>query len=121
MKRQRGFLLVEILLGLLILAIVLAAVISAVAQQANNAGAVKQKTLALWVAHNRLTEFQLQSEWPDFGNSSGEAKMSGLEWRWEAQVSKTEDENLRRVAIRIIDPEDAERAIAELDGFLAQN
>ena len=120
MNRALGFTLVEVLVALLILAIALAGAISTMSQQGNGADALKRKTLALWVAHNRLAEIQLQGEWPDLGKSSGEAEMAGVEWRWSAEVTRTEDDRLRRIDIEILDPDEPDRRIAELDGFLAQ-
>ncbi len=120
MTRQQGFTLVEVLVALLILAIALGAGIVTMSQQARNAEHLKHKTLGLWIAHNRLTEYQLLSEWPDTGETSGENEMSGVEWRWTTKVSETEDENLRRIDIRVLDPDDPDRTIAEIDGFIAQ-
>lgn len=115
----RGFTLVEVLVAVAVLAIALAAVISAMARQADNAGYLKQKTLALWVAHNRLAEVQLQSEVPSTGRSDGEAEMGGFKWRWEAVVRATEDPRLRRIDIVVKRPEDKEGSIAQVEGFLA--
>jgi general secretion pathway protein I len=118
-RRARGFTLVEVLVAVAVLAIAMGAVISAMARQADNAGYLKQKTLALWVAHNRLTEIQLQSEPPSTGRSDGEADMGGFKWRWEAVVVKTEDPRLRRIDILVRRPDDREGSLAQLSGFLA--
>jgi general secretion pathway protein I len=117
--RAHGFTLVEVLVAVAVLAIAMGAVISAMARQADNAGYLKQKTLALWVAHNRLTEIQLQSEAPSTGRSDGEAEMGGFKWRWEAVVVKTEDPRLRRIDIVVRRPKDKEGSLAQLSGFLA--
>lgn len=118
-RRPRGFTLVEVLVAVAVLGIAMAAVISAMARQADNAGYLKQKTLALWVAHNRLAEIQLQGEVPDTGRSDGKVKMGGFEWEWEAVVRPTEDPRLRRIDLVVRRPEDKKGSLAQLEGFLA--
>lgn len=115
----RGFTLVEVLVAVAVLAIAMAAVIGAMARQADNAGYLKQKTLALWVAHNRLAEIQIQSQTPATGRSDGKAQMGGFEWRWEAVVQATEDPRLRRIDLVVRRPEDQKSSLAQLNGFIA--
>lgn len=117
--RARGFTLVEVLVAVAVLAIALSAVIAAMARQADNAGYLKQKTLALWVAHNRLAELQLLDEPPATGRSDGRVEMGGTEWRWEMVVTDTEDDRLRRVDINVRGARQQEGSLAQLDGFFA--
>jgi general secretion pathway protein I len=118
-RRPGGFTLVEVLVAVAVLAIAMAAVIGAMARQADNAGYLKQKTLALWVAHNRLAEVQLQPDVPDTGRSDGKVEMGGVEWQWESVVQATEDQRLRRIDIVVRRPDDERGSLAQLSGFLA--
>lgn len=120
--RAKGFTLIEVLVAVAVLAIAMAAVIGAMARQAGNAGYLKQKTVAMWVAHNRLAELQLQREKPDTGRSDGKVEMGGIEWRWDVAVVKTQDARLLRVDIEVRGPGQTEQegALAQLSGFLAQ-
>lgn len=119
MRRIAGFTLVEVLVAVAVLGIALSAVIAAMARQANNAGYLKQKTVALWVAHNRLAEMQLQPEPPPTGRADGEVEMAGAKWRWESVVVKTEDDHLRRADISVRASTQDEGALAQLSGFFA--
>ncbi|TDU31588.1 general secretion pathway protein I [Panacagrimonas perspica] len=121
-RRDAGFTLIEVLVAVAVLAIAMAAVIGAMARQASNAGYLKQKTVAMWVAHNRLAELQLQTEPPDTGRSDGKAEMSGIEWRWDMAIVKTQDSRLLRVDIEVRSPTQTEKegALAQVTGFLAQ-
>ncbi len=112
MSAQRGFTLVEILAAVAVIAIALGAVLSGMARYADNTGHLRDKTLAMWVAHNRLTEIRLQRGWPETGRSDGDAEMAGARWRWFVEVSNTEDPELRRVDVRV------RRADGEQDLFL---
>lgn len=117
--RARGFTLVEVLVAVAVLAIALGAVISAMARQADNAGYLKQKTLALWVAHNRLTEIQLEPDPPATGRSDGKVEMSGVEWKWQVEVKPTQDDRLRRIDISVSGPQQKTGSLAQLNGFIA--
>ncbi|MGQ0697577.1 MAG: type II secretion system minor pseudopilin GspI [Panacagrimonas sp.] len=120
--QQRGFTLVEVLVAVAVLAIAMAAVISAMARQADNAGYLRQKTIALWVAHNRLGEIQLEQDQPSTGRTEGKAEMSGVEWKWQAEVKATPDERLHRVDLTVTGPAQKNQksgSLAQLTGFLA--
>jgi general secretion pathway protein I len=99
--RARGFTLIEVLIALAVIAVAMGALISGMARYADNAAYLQEKTLGLWVAHNRLTELDLEPKWPDVGKSDGEAEMAGITWRWHATVAETPDPQVRRVDIRV--------------------
>src|SRR5699024_10415566 len=89
--RTAGFTLIEILVALAVLAIALGAVIAAAGRYADNAAYLREKTLATWVARNRLAQFMLAPSWPDTGHSDGDARMGEKRWWWRADVSQTPD------------------------------
>ena len=72
-RASPGFTLVEILVALAIIAIALTAGMRALAQATDTATALKARTLALWVAQNRLAAAQIATPWPALGNYSGDA------------------------------------------------
>ncbi len=98
---SRGFTLLEMLVAVTVLAIALAAIISNGARYANNAAGLRDKTLALWVARNRLAEIDLAPVCPTEGNSNEDVKMGGIEWTWRTKVTITQDPMLRRIDIRV--------------------
>lgn len=119
MRRARGFTLVEILVAVAVLGVAMGAILSGMARYADNAGALREKTVALWVAHNRLTEIGLQSGWPEIGNSDGDLEMAGIEWRWEVTVAETPDPRVRRVDITVR-PKGGTGAAAALSSFVGE-
>ncbi len=118
MTRSRGFTLVEILVALAIVAVALAAGMRALAQSADNASALKARTLALWVAQNQLAAAQIAVPWPALGKSEGEAEQAGTRFQWRAVVGNTPNPSFRRIEITVADPQVPDYALARLIGFL---
>ncbi|PTU31925.1 type II secretion system minor pseudopilin GspI [Stenotrophobium rhamnosiphilum] len=119
MKSSRGFTLLEVLVAVAILATTLAALISGMARHADNAGYIRQKTIALWVAHNQLSEMKMAATWPDTGTSDGKVDMAGIAWKWIADVKTTPDDHLRRIDISV-QREGNDATLATLSGFIGK-
>lgn len=119
MRSSRGFTLIEILAAVAVLAIALAAILSGMARYADNASYLRQKTIALWVAHNRLSEIKTAAGWPDTGTSDGTVEQAGENWKWTANVQTTPDDHLRRVDISV-QREGNDATLATLSGFVGQ-
>ena len=92
----------------------------AVAQSADAATLLKQRTLALWVAQNRLARAQLESPWPALGGRSGEGAQAGASFAWRETVSGTPNPAFRRIEIVVGDAAHPDYALARLTGFLGQ-
>lgn len=98
---QRAFTLLEILVALVVLAIALSAVVKAAAENASNAGYLRDKTLAHWVAMNAVAELRLAPAWPTPGVHRGEMRMAERTWRWSADVQPTADGSVRQVHVQV--------------------
>lgn len=118
--RIRGFTLVEVLVALAIVAVALAAASRAAALSSTSASEVKLRVLAGFVAENRLSELAARRAWPGVGSSEGSEQQAGIEFRWRADVVATPHPNLRRVEIRVLDPDDPSRELRRLVGVLAK-
>ncbi|HTQ02117.1 MAG TPA: type II secretion system minor pseudopilin GspI [Casimicrobiaceae bacterium] len=116
--KARGFTLVEILVALAIIAIALTAGMRALAQATDSASALKNRTLALWVAQNRLAAAQIAAPWPALGRYDGEAEQAGTSFVWQATVSTTPNPAFRKIEITVAEPQAPDYALAQLTGFL---
>lgn len=117
----RGFTLVEILVALAILAVALAAGMRSVAQSSDAATLLKQRTLALWVAQNRLAAAQLANPWPAMGQRSGSAEQARTQFVWRETVDGTPNPAFRKIEITVADPALPDYALARLVGYLGQS
>ncbi len=118
MNRSRGFTLVEILVALAIVAVALAAGMRALAQSTQTASTLKARTLATWVAQNRLASAQIANPWPPLGGDSGTATQAGAEFRWTTTVGTTPNPTFRRIEITVAEPTAPDYVLARIVGFL---
>jgi len=118
--RADGFTLVEILVALAIVAVALSAGMRALAQATDGATLLKQRTLALWVAQNRLAAAQLAAPWPAIGSEDGVAAQAGSRFQWRQTISGTPNPAFRKIEIVVVDPATPGYALASLVGYLGQ-
>lgn len=120
MRRQRGFTLMEMLVAVGVLAIALGAIIGNGARFANNAAGLRDKSLALFVARNRMTEIELGKAWPALGKANEDVELGDIKWTWRTEVKATQDPGLRRIDIRVEKKSDkVPTAYVTLTGFLS--
>jgi len=120
LRRRAGFTLIEILVALAIVAVALAAGMRAIAQSTDDATSLKQRTLALWVAQNKLAAAQLEPALPSVGERSGSAQQAGATFVYRETISGTPNPAFRKVEIAVADPAMPDYALAHLVGYLGQ-
>jgi general secretion pathway protein I len=114
-----GFTLLEVLVALAIVALGLMAAFGQLNQTASTAARLRDKTLAHWVARDRLTELRLQREFPPLGNRSGEVDLADVTWKYTLRVEETPRPDVRRVEVEVAFADQPDRTITRLTGFLA--
>lgn len=124
MRSARGFTLLEVLVALAIFALIAASVLTASARSLRTASQLEDKTLAMWVADNRLVELQLAETPPADGRDQGQVEFAGRRWLWQSEIQATSEPAMRRVTLWVA-PEQRgasgdlrERAVVSLSGFL---
>ncbi len=98
---RAGFTLLEILVALAIVAIALTAVVAETGQHVNSTIHMRDRTLAHWVAMNRVTEQLAAEQWPSVGVSNGVAELADREWFWTMTVAPTPDDTIRRIDVEV--------------------
>jgi len=90
--RVRGFTLLEVLVALVIVAFGMGAVLAALSGAAVNVGALREKTLAQWVALNRVADVRLNLQPPQVGTTEGDVKGFGNgDWHWQQIVTSMQE------------------------------
>lgn len=123
-RAHAGFTLLEVMIALAVLAVASAGLVSAVSQNVRQGGYLEEKTLAMWVAGNKLTEMRVSGAFPGKGRASDEAELGGREWKIQVEASETSHPGLRRVEVSVgrASGEFGRdfRPIVTLTGFLGQ-
>jgi general secretion pathway protein I len=96
----RGFTLIEVLIALAIVAMAVGALLGTLTSAASNISYLHEKTLAEWVALNRLTEIRIAQIMPDKGKRAGNTVMGGMRWQWEQEVVELPVKGMFRVDVR---------------------
>ena len=97
---RRGFTLMEVLIALVIVTLAVSALLGTVTSSGSNVSYLKDKTIAEWVALNRLTEIRIAQQMPDKGRRTGNTDMAGMHWQWEEEVIELPVKGMFRVEIR---------------------
>jgi general secretion pathway protein I len=116
--RHTGFTLIEVMVALVIVAFGMMAVHTMLNSYAAASVYVEQKTLASWIATNKLTELSVGPTWPPLGDSDEDLEFAGRQWRCEIQVSETQVASLRRVDVSVLLADDPERVVHKVSALI---
>lgn len=111
----RGFTLIEVLIALAVVALALLALARAASVQVQTFDALRERTLAGWVAANVLADTRVAAV-AATGRSDGRVTLGGRDWRWRRDVERTPDADILRIDIQVF-LGDASAPSATLGGF----
>jgi general secretion pathway protein I len=115
---QSGFTLLEAMVALVIVALGMMAIVTQLNRYVTAALFVEEKTLASWVATNKIVELSVASTWPALGDDEEEIEFAGRMWQCEIEVSETPVENLRRIDVEVALADDPERVLHKVSGLV---
>jgi len=101
-----------------ILSLGLIAVFSAMSQSLSVTARLQAKTLASWVALERITELQVTGEYPDAGTRRDQIEMANLEWAYELTISEIPEIAMRRIDVNVSFADSPDDILSTVIGFI---
>jgi general secretion pathway protein I len=122
-RLARGFTLVEVLVALMIVALGLGALMVAVNGTARTSGYLRDKTMAQWIALNRLAEVRLNVNKFGQNTDTGELDFANRKWHYDTRYFDTSVGTMKRVVVRVYsgDAKTKGNPIAQSIGFLGNS
>lgn len=99
--KRRGFTLVEVLVALFVIALGVGALLTTLMSSANAAQYLRDKTLAQWIALNRVSEARLAGSRNAVGPTSDTVEYANAVWRWRQEIADTGITGLMRIEVRV--------------------
>ena len=116
---SKGFSLIEVVIALAVLAIALSALINSTSKATANTIGLRDKTMAHWVAMNKMAQIRLSGRWLEPGIKKSKSELAEREWEVETTIGGTPEPSIRRVDIRVRQPGDPkETSLTLLTGFI---
>lgn len=111
---EQGFSLIEVLVALTVFSIAALALVNLGGENIRTAQAIESRVIAGIVAENRASEALI--DWPPLGETSGEDRAGDRAWRWVRRVSRTDDQEVVRIDVRVTQSRRG-RTLAEVTVF----
>jgi general secretion pathway protein I len=103
---------------MVILSLGMIAVFSGMNQSLNVTTRLRDKTLASWIALDRITELQVTGEYPDAANRHDEVQMARTEWVYDMKISNIPQIEMRRIDITVSFADSPDDILATVIGFI---
>ena len=115
---QIGFTLIEVLVGMVIIAVTLAAVSKAASHAIQTSEELKRRVVADIIAQNRLEMHKAQHDWLALGKLSGQETQAGITMTWKEVVTETPNPAFRKIVVEVFDNVNPDDQLRRLVGFL---
>lgn len=119
-RHRGGFTLLEVLVALAIVGLGMIAVFTQLNQSLLATSRLRDKTLANWIAVDRITELRITGQFPEVSERTDELEMARSTWAYTVKVSQTPVEKLRRVDVSVSFADAPDNVVATVTGFIGE-
>ncbi len=116
-KKTNGFTLIEVMVAIAVIGFAVPAVMLLMMQLTDSAGAIRDKTIANWIAENKATELRLERVFLQQllqREQTEKIEMAGTEWTVDVDIDKAQI----WIRYRIKVSRDPDKPLATLDTYL---
>lgn len=99
--RNHGFTLIEVLVAMAVVALGIGALLSTLNTAAGSITYMRNRSLAEWIALNRISETRLAGQAPSTGVTSGEVEYAGSKWVWRQEVIDQDVAGILRLNVSV--------------------
>ena len=116
--KRRGFTLIEVVVAMAIIVVVLAGLFMQINRAAKATGELRDRTLAQWIALDRLVEVRLNGAPPAGQKTDGSLEYAQRKWRWQTEALATPVKDIVRIRVRVgLEGSPPDDWISTVDGF----
>jgi general secretion pathway protein I len=110
-----GFTLIEVMIAMFVIALGVGALLATLTSSADAAAHLREKSLAEWIALNRVSEVRLGNTRPGAGTTNGTVEYAGRTWRWQQTVNDPGIAGILRLDVMVAPPAADGQAAAPAD------
>ena len=118
-QSQRAFTLLEIMIALAILSLGVIGLFNQIILISDGTLRMRERTIANWIAMNEITRVRLRASMPDVSEFDGDVEFAGADYRWQARVSETGVDDLRRIDVDVSYVDEPDVLLGGASGFMA--
>ena len=100
-KTARGFTLIEVMVALLVFGLIATAAAEVGGQYISSYERIRDKTLAGWLAENRINEIRLENTLPGISENAKDKDYGPFRWQVTTKVLATAEAKMRRVEVQV--------------------
>lgn len=100
-KSEKGFTLIEVMVALLVFGLIATAAAEVGSQYISSYERIRDKTLAGWLAENRINEIRLEDSLPDISENAKGKDYGPFRWQVTTKVLATAEAKMRRIEVKV--------------------
>lgn len=100
-KSSKGFTLIEVMVALLVFGLIATAAAEVGSQYISSYERIRDKTLAGWLAENRINEIRLEESLPDIAENAKDNDYGPFRWQVTTKVLATAEAKMRRIEVEV--------------------